>query len=254
MSNEIDPTNCSLADYLAFSEHLVQKGLAATTISNHLSAVNTFCKWLGTNDPLWQTDHWRWMHRGLALSVRTTPKLQTAVSFTHFKIAISVSDSLDWLGIKMSFILGFLGLLRVSNLAVNEGNNLDPSRHTLFQDCHLSKTSLTINPKWSKGNQMGTDVITLPRTKEPLLCPVTNWQQYVDSLRPLFYRPDWPWLIHHQVSQVFWPSRRDVSVLHSFVWEMAHLTAAAYTPHSLHHEGGQPSSQRVGCPSKTSNV
>ena len=86
LTNGIDPTQCPLTDYLAFSEFLVQQGLAAT-ISNHLSAIKTYCKWLGTNEHLWQTDHWRWMHRSLALSVRNTPKLQTAVTFPPLQLS-----------------------------------------------------------------------------------------------------------------------------------------------------------------------
>ena len=137
----------------------------------------------------------------------------------------------------MSFILGFLGLLRVSNLAVDNGNSLDPSRHILIKDCQLSKTSLTINLKWSKGNQLGTDIVSLPRTKDPLFCPVTNWDLYIDSLRPHYLHQDWPWLVHRQDGHTFWPSRDDVRALHNYVWEMANLTAAAYTPHSLRRGG-----------------
>ena len=126
-SNDIDPTNCPLLDYLAYSEHLVQQGLAAATISNHLSALKTMCKWYGINQHLWETDHWKWNHRSIALSVRKPPKLKTVVTFPHFLQALHVCDFMKWPGVKMSFILGFLGLLRVSNLALHHQGALDPS-------------------------------------------------------------------------------------------------------------------------------
>ena len=115
---------------------------------------------------------------------------------------------------------------------------LDTSRHTLFKDCHLTKTSLTINLKWSKGNQLGTDIVTLPRTKETLFLPcyqlATLHQTHYDPT--VFTRIGLGSFTAKQ-APVFWPSRNDVRALHGFVWEMANLTAAAYTPHSLRRGG-----------------
>ena len=215
----------------------MRQGLAAATINNHLPAIKTVFKWRGTNEHIWNSDHWKWHHRSIALSVRSINKLQTAVTYQHF---CTVCDQLQWPGVKMSFILGFLGLLRVSNLAVGVNGAVDKSRHTLFQDCKLTKSSLTIHLKWSKGNQLGTDVISLPKMKQPLICPVENRQTYLDSLTPVSHQPDWPWFVHQQAGHIFWPSCDDVRLLHARVWEIENLTAAAYTLHSLRRGGVAP--------------
>ena len=236
-SFDLDPRRCSVSDYLAFSEYLVRTGISAQTISNHLSAVKTVCKVLNINSHLWDSDHWRWNHRSLHMSIRKLAKLQSVVTFQHFVAAMHTCDLLNWPAVKFSMILGFFGLLRISNYAIETGSQLDVSRNTLIKDCSLGKDSITLNIKWSKANQLDSDTVTLPATKEHLYCPVTNWVSYMASLSHSVLDLNWPIFIHQQKGQVFWPSTRDARELHRFVWESAGLAAAAYTPHSLRRGG-----------------
>ena len=164
----------------------------------------------------------------------------TVVTFNHFQRAVATCDRYHWPGVKMTFILGFFSLLRVSNFTIGEGTVLDRSRHTLIRDCQDKDTAIVLNIKWSKGNQLGSDIISLPTTRSPLYCPVRNWKAYINSLDPSVYQPDSPIFVHQQDNQVFWPSTDDTRVLHRFIWERSGLAAAAYTPHSLRRVGGVP--------------
>ena len=177
---------------------------------------------------------------------------KTVVTFSHFQQALTTCDQYNWWGVKMLFILGFFGLLRVSNLAIGVGTILDQTRHTLVCDCQDKDSSLVINIKWSKANQLGTDVISLPTTKSPLYCPVQNWRLYIASLPPHVFHAGGPIIVHIQDNQVFWPSTDDLRESHRFIWDQAGLTAAAYTPHSL-RRGVRRFSPKVEFPWKTSS-
>ena len=117
----------------------------------------------------------------------------------------------------------------MSNLALHQQGTLDPSRQTLMKDCLLKKDSLVLQLKWSKGNQLGTDTLSQPRTSNPLYCPVTNWQHYLDTLQNRPYKPDWPWLIHQQAGLTFWPTRDGRESSSPF-----HMADSSTDRHSLH--------------------
>ena len=125
--------DCPMEDFVAYTQHLVSQNLATATIKNHISALRTMFKWFSINKHLWVADAWTWNLKSLTLATRSTPQLRSVVRFEHFVRAICLSESLGWYAVKMSFILGFLGLLRISNMAPDSSRRrhapYSPQRH-----------------------------------------------------------------------------------------------------------------------------
>ena len=67
-----------------------------------------------------------------------------------------------------SLSIAYFGFLRISNVAPHSYRDFDPSRHLTL------KKLMSLSIKWSKTNQFmaKVQVITLPRLKYSILCPV----------------------------------------------------------------------------------
>ena len=77
------------------------------------------------------------------------------VTFEHFEKAVNLAHELNWPHVKLSLILGFLALLRISNIAPETSDDLDLSRNTLLSDLKVIDNSLLIKIKWAKNLQVG---------------------------------------------------------------------------------------------------
>ena len=147
---------------MAFTQHLLQLHLATSTIRNIISALRTMFRWHGVNAHLWQSDSWEWNLKSLTLANRAPPRLQSVVSFPAFLKAIWLAEQRHWHHVKLSLILGFLGLLRISNIAPNSSYLVDPTRTTLLQDIRVVDNTLVVNIKWAKNLQTGSEVLKIP--------------------------------------------------------------------------------------------
>ena len=234
----IDPHDCDIKDFIAYTQSLLTLGLATSTIKNIISATRLMCKWHNVNRHLWTTDLWNWNIKSLVLANRKPPKLQTVVSFTDFVKAVILSEQRNWPHVKLSSILGFLGLLRISNIAPLSAQNLDVTRNTLLQDIRICINSMLIKIKWAKNLQVGAETLTLPLTTHKVFCPVTSWSEYVNNYLPSGLNLHLPLLLQKHDQNLIIIDQRALRKLQKKVWYDLGLAHKNYTPHSLRRGGG----------------
>ena len=110
------------------------------------------------------------------------------------------------------FLIAYFGFLRISNLAPHSYGDLDPSRHLTPPDVKFSKKFMYLSIKWSKTNQFRdkVQVITLPRLKNSILCPVNALKHAMvlynpapnDPLFQIFSAGRWSVLIDSRIRKV----------------------------------------------------
>ena len=92
--------------------------------------------------------------------------------------AAESSAELAPLAVVLTF--GFIGCLRISNLAPHKASAFDATRHTMVADIHLRNEGLVLSLKWSKSRQTNKTPVTipLPSLGSTLLCPLRAWNRY----------------------------------------------------------------------------
>ena len=243
--------DCPIEDFVAHTQHLVSQNLATAMIKNHISALRTMFKWF--NKHLWVTDAWTWNLKSLTLATRSTPQLQSVVGFEHFVRAICLSESLGWYAIKMSFIPGFLGLLRISNLAPDSSHLIDATRHTLLRDINIVGTDLKVRIKWAKNLHTGEELLILPATNQEIFCPVWSWLHYSQVYLHASVDKSLPALLHQSGHQVTVIDQHALRNFHHYIWHHLALADEHFTPPpTASDEWEPPFLPNRGSPSKTS--
>ena len=183
-THDIAPAECTMVQLIAYNQALLLQQLSTATIRNTLSALKTMFRWHNINTKLWESDQWQWNIKSLALANRAPQHKQSVVTFQYFLQAVVVADQWGWPFVKVALILGFLGLLRISNLAPVDSKVIDNTRNSLLSDLVIQGSDLVVSVKWAKNIQTGAETLRLPRTDHPLLCPVRSWLAYtLDYLR-----------------------------------------------------------------------
>ena len=156
----------------------------------------------------------------------------------------------------MALVFGFLGYLRISNLAPPPpptAKCLDPARHSSWLDVKPSKEGILLDLKWTKAlqTQRGFTTIPMAALQDKRICPVSTWDLYRHML---------PWVTPDSSTPLLLttalPVRKVISAssLHAIfhrATDTAGLSAKHYTPHSL-RRGGAFSVFRQASPWSTS--
>ena len=175
-----DATNCDTLS--AYTEWLLQRGLAVATVRNHMAAIKSLYLWVGntTVSDILASSICSITIRGLLNTVR--PSYNTKLAFTPedllamMEVAYRYPD-LQVLTVALSF--GFFAYLRISNLAPPTATTFDATRHTTFGDVFLRNEGLLLSVKWTKTRQNRHPVsIPLPELGSSLICPFRAWRRY----------------------------------------------------------------------------
>ena len=164
-------------------------------------------------------------------------KLQSVVQYSEFIRAVALCDQYKWPHVKLSFILGFIGLLRISNMAPESAQELDLTRNTLLQDIEVVNQTLVVKVKWAKNLQVGAETLSLPKTKHSFLCPVQSWLQYVHDYLPQGIDQQLPLLLEKHNDVLIIIDQCALRKLQHKVWHSLGLGYKNYTPHSLRRGG-----------------
>ena len=149
----------------------------------------------------------------------------------------------------VALTFGFMGFLRISNMAPPTAAAFDISRHTTFGDVVQQDQGLIINLKWSKTRQAthSSVSIPLPGLGSSHICPLKAWRMYNWVLRDHVVTKETPLLITTEPPvgrPITIPSLR--RIFHQAV-DRAQLEDSGYTPHSL-RRGGATFAYHAGVP------
>ena len=239
-------------DLAVFAEWLIAADLSVSMVQNYISAVkNMYLGW-GTASALEIFDSYAWALTIKAINFSVRPKLdsRTAVSPQHLAAMVKVcSGNRSLLPLRVALIFGFMGFLRVSNLAPYTAEGFDCTRHTTRGDVKVTKAGIVLMLKWTKTRQAAKETapVPLPALGDPDLCPLSALEEYVGTFPGLPPSPDSPLLV-----TTVEPMGKIVTVpmlraLMRRVAQAAGLAEQNYTPHSL-RRGGASCSFHNGVP------
>ena len=183
----------STLDLLAFMEYLLQAGMSASNISNHLTAIRSMCI-------IYDCDTSSFRDKRIPLfikAVKCNRPLQPSLPFVIDElllhdIVLACSSLHSPIVFKALYLLAFYSFLRLSNILPHSVATFDSTRHLYVGDIIFSDSSAVVVVKWSKTMQYRAKVasVTIPALGTSDICPVAALQNIIhpSSLpnQPLF--------------------------------------------------------------------
>ena len=249
---KIDVSFPTEVDLAAYTEWLVLAALSSATIRNHLSALKMLYEWWGKGQVVasLSSNAWSLTVKGIVNTIRPSFDKRTAMTLNDLLFIMeAASESMALTPILGALTFGYMGFLRISNLAPPTLDSFDKTRHTTFGDVLLQKDGLIINLKWSKSRQNSRNAISipLPTLGDTWICPLRAWIIYTRLLKDVKITKDTPLLLS-TVEPVGKPLTIPmVRRMFNQAVDDAHLEHVGYTPHSL-HQGGATLAYHAGVP------
>ena len=229
-------------------------GLTAQTVRNHFGAIKALYAWINhkTAVNILSSAQWQLSIKGIVNTVRPSFNILAAMipdDLVAMVEAAASSAELAPLAVVLTF--GFIGYLRISNLAPHKASTFDPTRHTTVADIYLRDEGLVLSLKWSKSRQTNKTpvAIPLPALGSTLLCPLRAWNRYNAHLTVAGVTPDGgsPLLLTTKEPAGRVVTTHMIRSMFKRATRMAHMDDVGYTPHSL-RRGGATFSYHAGVP------
>ena len=186
---------------------------------------------------------WSLTLRAIPFASRPSTTQRSTISFEHLEALVRACVDSSTCPLKVALVFGFMGYLRVSNLAPATLNEFDHLRHTTWGDVTESEEGIMLHLKWTKTRQAESEAapIPLPALGESEVCPLTIWREYVNQLKPFPVGPNSPLLLSTDE-----PKGRIITIsrlraLLRRAAEAAGLSHLGFTPHSLRRGGASHS-------------
>ena len=180
---------------LVFIEFLAANALTYRVIMNYVSALKFMFGRYGWSMQVFDSPLVTRMLKTINYTVHTVPSPKGLFSL-HQVCEISrlceiYESSLTY---RAAFLLGFYGLLRISNIAPPTAKAFDHTKHLLRQDVVFQYPGSQVRLKWAKNLQAPerTHTIKLPIVHDPMMCPTQTLQAL---LRKRTLKPSDPLLI-----------------------------------------------------------
>jgi integrase len=136
---------------LSFIEFLINSNLSVPTVKNYVTSIKSFFKANSLPSEVFLSHHLTLALASLtknyspptSIKLIFTPQqfLQLIVSSAHLPLHVIY---------RMAFILGFLGLFRISNVAPPSSAKFDPLRHMRRGDVSILGDSILVHLRWTK--------------------------------------------------------------------------------------------------------
>jgi integrase len=167
----------SVATLLAFIEFMADNKYNVATVRNYISACKTKFKQLQLCIVPFQSELIKYSFRSLEINAPNQYKIKLVLIFKQVHDLIEVMSSHPlYLLYKMAILLGFIGMLRISNVALVSLKQFQSNKHLERGDLHLCEEGIRVHLKWSKTMQtyrQGAAVV-LPFIKNSNICPVST--------------------------------------------------------------------------------
>ena len=140
---------------------------------------------------------------------------------------------------RVALVFGFLGYLRISNMAPPTSQFFDPTRHSSWADVRPCEQGLLLDLKWTKTLQAQHGVTTIPLTAliDQRICPVAAWTLYRHMLPGIIPSKTTPLLLTTAPPVGKTSSTSTLRAMFHRATQAAGLTDKNYTPHSLRRGG-----------------
>ena len=118
---------------------------------------------------------WSLTLKAIKFAVRPATGGRTSVTYDHLLDLIRACEADNTLGpLKVALIFGYLGYLKVSNLAPYSRAEFDHTRNTTWEDVQPSKYGVMLALKWTKTRQAAPYAapVPLPALGASSTCPL----------------------------------------------------------------------------------
>ena len=167
---------------IRFYTHLVFTLKAYSSLQNYQSAINIFYRFYG-----YTLDNTAISTRVLNMAAKkqlsTVPATKAPLEIHQLQKFLQVCDySCPF---QMTFMaalqVGFMALLRRSNICPPSVSAFDPAKHLLRSDILVADHGLTVKLRWTKTNQTGDTVYSIPiaSSANPAFDPPAFYKQFV---------------------------------------------------------------------------
>lgn len=228
-----------------FYTYLVSNLKAYASLQNYESAINMFYRLYGFN-----LDNGHILTKVLNMAAKkqlsTVPATKIPLEISHLCDLAQVIDRQNplhftWL---TAVNVGFMALLRRSNICPPSVAGFDPHKHLVRSDIVLNTDSITVNLRWSKTNQSADGVFSIPiaSSNNSKFDPPAMYKEFV-ARYPVY--PSDPCFSFYYHGKLFILTQSDLArFLDVFLQKAGHDTAGI-TTHSI-RKGGTNLLHRAG--------
>jgi integrase len=221
---------------LAFLEFLVESSLSVASIKNYFSAIKSY--FMSFNIPV---NNFASHQLTLALTSLTKNSIpvmscKPILSPSQFKTLLYRSTFMPMAKFyNLAYILGYLGLLRISNVAPKSRGTFDPLRDLRRGDLIITNNVLYINLRWTKTLQKHNQTAQVPLfpINNSIACPITAFNDLQRSFPVLPNDPLLSYRVSGSLYMVTQPSIR--AHLRKLVTTLAFNKAISF--HALRRSG-----------------
>ena len=176
----MDPQISTVCYYITY---LSQQFISSDSIRNYVSGISFLHKALGKSCPALQSFPVVCILRAVQVALRRHPHQKKPITP---KILAKILPLISQLGeaqhaVKLAILLGFFGMLRVSNLAPASPAVFDCTRDITRQDVFVKPPGLVVSLKWTKTIQVMQEspLIPIPAVPHSIVDPVQAFKQLV---------------------------------------------------------------------------
>ncbi|MCP4262544.1 MAG: hypothetical protein GY774_34335 [Planctomycetes bacterium] len=228
----INPDSLTICAYI---EDMASQFKSHKSVANYVSAIRLMHKYIREPGHDLESFDVVLMMRAVRLTMRHIPFQRPPITVKMLIELCAICDTYKYVGIviKMALLLGFLGLLRSSNICPATQYSFDPTRDLQRKDISCTKRGLTVKLKWSKSLQVAgqPQIIPLAPAANKTIDPAETFTIMVDRFpastqAPLLSFDRRKYLTQSQLKKVF------KGLLHK-----AGLSHLGMTLHSLRRRG-----------------
>ena len=196
--HSVNILNPTIYDLISFLLYLKDKVKAPGTVMNYYSSVKIWVTSHNPHAPSFSSNEVKLMKRAIFKSSSHVPKQAPALTPTHFTSIIRFMYTLrpPPYVLIIAFIVGYLTLIRQSNLVCIAGSRCLSPHVLRVKDVLITENALTITVHSTKTRTGAVPLsYRLPELPHSICCPVRGWRNYADSVKlfqtsPAFLLPN----------------------------------------------------------------
>jgi integrase len=201
--NDLSFPGIHIYTLLSFMEFLLDSGLSIPTVKNYISSVKSSFKASNISIQVFESPQLALAMSSLSKSWRPEVSAKPVLSPQQFSMLILQCARLPLHKFYINaYLLGFMALLRISNVASPSRAGFDPFRHLRRGDVTVVNGNLIVHLRWTKTLQRHRQSARIKLFPVPgsHLCPV---QAFLSLQRAFPVKPEDPFLSYRVAGQLF---------------------------------------------------
>ena len=163
----------STLDVLAFMEYVLQSGMSASNIINHLTAIRSMCIIYNCDSTPFRDNRIPLFVKAMKLNRPLQPKLHFVIEALLEAIILACSLLHSPLVFKALYLLAFYSFLKLSNMLPHSVASFDNTRHLCVGDVISQYAVIIIKLSKTIQDRSRVACISIPALDSATICPVS---------------------------------------------------------------------------------